>query len=213
MTLREVVVLTVILAAGVSVAVPVLTRPDRTRRTVCGSNPVRGIHSALVLYSQDNNGYYPGLDSQGQIVNISVEYRFLKLLDANFFTGEYLISPQDKKIEWKRGPLMTANYSYALLDVDAPGQRATEWRDSGNAAAAIVSDRAIDNGSGSIRSIHTRPKPAVDEWRGSIAWNDNHVSFESDQTVATKYGTAVMEQDDLFKASSGDDACMIYSGS
>ncbi|WP_432797582.1 hypothetical protein [Poriferisphaera sp. WC338] len=190
---------------------------------------LRGIVQSLVLWGQGNKGYYPGFDSEGDVVAASVEERLQILLEGNYFTSEYVIAPVDTKAEWTTGALTTANYSYAMLDIDGPtgSGRAQEWRETANINAVVLSDRNIgENSTGNVKSIHT---DTLGEWFGSVAYNDSHVEYENTHILETGYGRKksaavdgevefmsefVFDQDNLFTEDTrtGDDAFMIYSG-
>ncbi|MFG0249252.1 MAG: type II secretion system protein [Phycisphaeraceae bacterium JB051] len=189
----------------------------RPARQMQNSTQLRGIHSALVLFSQGNNTYYPGFDEYGKpLEDISVAFRFKQLLDDNYFTGEYIIAPTEWGDKTALGnmdaKLTTANFSYAMLNLsvnDSP--RINEWRDTSNSEAVVLSDRAIANGKdGAIKSVHTRPSKNTTEWRGSVGWNDNHVTFEAthDQ-FDTRYGDETFANDNFFDTQG---ASLIFSG-
>ncbi len=224
-TAVEVFLLLAILVLAIALLLPALGNARRTARKFQNSTPVRGIHSGLVLYAQSNNGYYPGIHKDGVTIDpsagLTVEGRIQKLIDENYFTAEYARSPSEAQ---------TGTTSYALLQVnvnaDVPDNQALpqtgrnrEWRDTANTQAVVVADRAIDNGGSfaHIKSIHVKPSPGTTDWRGSVGWNDNHVTFESTHTLATKYGDVDHDQDHLFinqtgDAHTGSDAFMVHSG-
>jgi uncharacterized membrane protein len=214
--------------------VPTLGAARKTARQMQNSTQVRGIHSGCVLYAQGNNTYFPGLDVNGdpdagnQSLQtrtadraISTAGRFQILLKNNFFTGEYAISPAETKTTWQGGRVSEANYSFAMLDIsgnNAKGlaeERASEWRDTINSEAAVISDRLAGGTPGqnnTYRSIHTRQNGQG--WRGSVGWNDNHVSWETLAILqTTRYGPGdVNSGDDLFvDTTGGSDALMTYS--
>jgi prepilin-type N-terminal cleavage/methylation domain-containing protein len=178
------------------------------------SSQLRGIHCGLVLYSQDNNTYYPGFSKSGKPIDSSVEGRFKILIDNNYFVSEYIISGFESKFAWQKekGELTSDNMSFALLNLsDAKSPRIKEWRDTSNSEAVIISDRAIANGDhGAIRSIHTKPRPGYSEWRGEVAYNDNHVVFEAaHDKLTTQYSDSEFVNDNLFDTKG---ASMVYKG-
>ncbi|HAI10487.1 MAG TPA: hypothetical protein DCM28_02205 [Phycisphaerales bacterium] len=216
-TLIELLVVISIIALLIGILLPALGAARRTARQMQNSTQIRGIHSGLVLFSQGNNTYYPGVNTTGGFKTTDVEFRFQELLDDNYFTGEYIISPSETKTASTTTPqtISTANYSYAVLQIlGASGNRGNEWRDTSNSEAVVLSDRAKDNGTG-IKSVHTNPSSTnVNEWRGSVGFNDNHVTFEATHNnITTQYGDDTTNNDDLFAHSSDSDALMIYSGS
>jgi len=208
-----------IIAVGVVVMLPTMNMGTRSggSRQMQNHTQVRGIHQAMVTYAQSNNNNFPGMDSQGNVTG-TVEDVYLALLQGNFFTGDYIIATTDtNKVPWTGGPVTSANYSYAMLDFSDPQtQRAAEWSDTINTQAPILSDRNLGtNATTDVQSIWTT-NPG--DWRGSVAWNDNHTTFEvSHETgITTQYGTAGVNTDDnLFTTNAsnnngGDDAYMIY---
>lgn len=232
-TLIELLVVISIIALLIGILLPALGAARRTARQMQNSTQVRGIHTGLVLFSQGNNTYYPGKNTIGTNVaalaiyadgeqqsvastndtGAYVAFRFRELLEDNYFTGEYAISPSETKDVWAgSGNNLTAdNFSYALLQITTSGNRDVEWRDTSNSEAVVISDRAIDNtdtGSGSIKSVHTNPSSKdVDEWRGSVGFNDNHVTFEATHDgLNTQYGDSSITGDNLFAATDTDQA-------
>ncbi|MAX25528.1 MAG: hypothetical protein CMJ19_13590 [Phycisphaeraceae bacterium] len=200
---------------GIALSMVVMKHQRREHRHPRQSSQLRGIHSALVLFSQGNNTYYPGFNTLGKTDgDITVEGRFKALLDDNYFTGEYIISPSETKTALTQMGVMptTANYSYALLNLaDESSPRMAEWRDTSNSESVVVSDRAITNGKeGAIRSVHTNPRKDQTQWHGEVAYNDNHVTFEATHDrLDTQYGDASFVHDNLFDTQG---ASLIYSG-
>lgn len=209
------VALAVVLPLVIAILLPALGAARRTARQMTNSTQMRGIHQAMVVYAQSNRSQYPGLDQSGNPVDVTVENRFKILLDANFFTPEYIINPQDSsKTKWPgHGTFNVDNYSYSMLDVSEPGGRRDEWRETLNTMAVVLSDRNTgSNSTTQVSSIWTSPNSG--DWRGSIAHNDNSTMFETTHRVyQTQYGGANPNNDDnLFDATDTDDAMMIHSG-
>ncbi len=221
----EVLILLAIIVLLVAILLPAMGTRHRCGRQMQNSTQVRGIHSGLVLFAQGNNMHYPGVTANGKNIapdiGLSVEGRIQKLIDESYFTREYAISPHEQ---------YTGITSYALLQVNADvtdetgqrvaqGGRNDEWKDTSNTLAVVISDRAVNNGKnfGEIKSIHTKPAMGKTDWKGSVGWNDNHVTFESTFIQPTKYGDVDHEQDHLFTNQTGDahtgsDAFMVHSG-
>ncbi len=219
-TLIELLVVISIIALLIGILLPALGAARRTARQMQNSTQVRGIHSALVLFSQGNNTYYPGINTIGSLSGTTtVQYRFRELLDDNYFTGEYVISPSETKTALTQTGVTptTGNYSYALLEIDnGGGNRTNEWRDTSNSEAVVLSDRAKKNTTtANVKSVHTNPSAGTNEWRGSMGFNDNHVTFEAthDQ-VDTQYGDDSNTDDNLFAhGNAKSNALMIYKDS
>lgn len=151
---------------------------------------------------------------------------------------------EDTPTQWTTSETALRNlgtgYSYASLQVDratddtADGDVAREWKDTTNTQAIVLSDRATQggitggtpvedaatitasaNGADGIADAGaslwtTQP----DDWRGSVVWNDNHTTFETDQRegITTQYGNANVndpDDDNIFdeeSAGAGADA-------
>lgn len=203
----------------VAILLPVIDNSRHQERRIASSNPLRGIHQAMVTYSNGNKNRFPGINEVGENDGITVEQRYQRLIENDFFTPEYAISPMDYDNtihEWDSNvPLTSENYSYAMLQVPDTGGRRDEWSTTLNSQAITVTDR----NTGSIvnpRSIHTELSDK--KWRGGIVFNDNHTAFESGHTFETRYGkthhgeTSTNKQDHLFDTSGTDDALLIHSG-
>jgi len=101
-------------------------------------------------------------------------------------------------------------YSYAMLRItdtgptnnatpdnttatDGPnGQRKTAWKSNLDSETALASDRAKRNTAAYYSNFTKRPEDTGIEdsdWRGSVLWGDNHVTFENDHLLETQYGS------------------------
>ncbi len=178
------------------------------------SSQLRDIHQGLVTYANSNKEWFPGIDKLGQDEGITVEQRYQILLEGDYFTPEYAISPTETEaIEpWQDqdSPITSANYSYAMLQIpEQEGGRREEWSQTLNSLAIVVSDRNLASKTNPT-SIHSeRDEP----WHGSVLWNDNHVGFEDTDELETKYGSGELnEKDRLFISAGKFDALLIHSG-
>ena len=129
--------------------------------------------------------------------------------------------PTRNAVEWSSNG--ERNYSYAMLQFtrdnqqiggatnpafginNNTAQRASEWKQTLNSQAVVITDRNVGSGAGTqvnsgAQSIHT---DEAGEWRGSVLWNDNHVGFESEQFFETKYGNGQLnrqgDNDNIFE--------------
>ena len=88
-----------------------------------------------------------------------------------------------------------------MINILTAGQRQNEWRQTFNSEAPVLGDRAkYSAGTTGLKSVHTNPSSAAaNEWRGSVGFNDNHVTFEAthDQ-LETQYGDQSVTNDNLF---------------
>jgi type II secretory pathway pseudopilin PulG len=212
----------VIVSMGLVVACDGMSASRETARRMQNSTQLRGIHQGLVTYANSNRNWFPGINVSGENDGIDVESRFQALLDGDYFTPEYAISPSetDPGIVERVGtsPVTKANYSYAMLQVpdanpdieDNKQGRRSEWGQSLNSQAIVVSDRNTGTAS-ATDSIHSDNNTAG--WLGSVLWNDNHVGFETTDTFETKYdGGELNTSDKLFEANDFFDALMIHTG-
>ena len=138
------------------------------------------------------------------------------MFEGDFITPEYAISPFETEMitEWDSEAsraVNTENYSFAMLQLpeqNSEGRR-TEWGQTLNSQAIVVSDRNTGT-KAKPSSIHTE-KPG--EWAGSVLWNDNHVGFEQEDVFETKYGNGELNKADrLFESTGTHDAMMLHSG-
>lgn len=172
---------------------------------------LRGIHQALVVHADHHNhGYFPGLDSTGKPQQLDVEQRYKMLLDQNYLSPEYLVSPLDGQTQpWRSGALTAHHYSYAMLQVPESGGRYAEWQNTRNPRAIVLADRNTGTVARPTSVQSDRRHPG---WQGGVVWNDNAVGFEQTHVYDTVYGDIENRNDHLFRAESDNDAYLIHSG-
>lgn len=202
----------------VTIAAAVGQANRRTTPRISHSNTqLRGIHQGLVIYANSNKNWFPGINELGENAGINVEQRYQLLIEGDFFTPEYAISPSETEglATWDpdAGPPITSeNYSFAMLQIPhhENGRRA-EWAQTLNSQAIVLSDRNVKSVY-QPRSIHNKKDDK--SWKGNVLWNDNHVEFVSRGCVfETKYqGAGLNQADHLFLSDSPLDAYLIHSG-
>ncbi|MEX0774494.1 MAG: type II secretion system protein [Phycisphaeraceae bacterium] len=233
-TLIELLVVISIIALLIGILLPALGAARRTARQMQNSTQVRGINQGCILYAQGNSEWYPGVNGStggvtangvsslatsssawGYAANsgATVTTRIAILLNGNYFTPEYAISPSETVTAIAKpvsGTALTACSatagctSYAMLDIDTTGNRLQEWKATTNTQGAVVSDRGKTAGAAGTAgaqgalpyaSIHVSSGGLATgnngaDWRGSVGWNDNHVEFMTTANMtATKYGS------------------------
>lgn len=223
-TLIELLVVISIIALLIAILLPALGAARRAALRMQNSTQTRGIHQAMVTFSNSNNNYFPGRNAKGETLAAaadvtgdttndgdSVQGRYFVLLDGAFFTPDYAISPAENgtQTEWNGGDVLFSDYSYAFLGIDdadtGDSNRRAEWSQTLKSQAIAVSDRAL-GAAATAYSIHTEQETtaANNKWAGSITRNDNSTSFESSGggngvEFETKYGAGPqMDDDDLF---------------
>ncbi|MEM9881669.1 MAG: hypothetical protein AAF800_01980 [Planctomycetota bacterium] len=222
-SILQVLAVAAVIVIGIAILLPALQQPRGGGRQMSNNTQLRGIHQAFLVFSQTSKrgggqNYFPGLDFSGQIIpNGQDSYfsgdgtdpaaRLAMLLNGNFFTPEYMINPADARAveaepaesgDFER--LTEKHYSYAMLGLATPDdQRITEWKETLNTSAPVMSDRAIGKGRDDISSLWT--ETGSGDWHGGVVRNDNSTSYETTaEFEQTKYGDAAAnELDHLFE--------------
>ena len=205
----------------IGILLPALGAARRTARQMANNTQLRGIHQGMVTFAQTNkkggnDGYFPGLDATGNLLEPDPSGRLQMMLEGNFFTPEYVVNPADSDVTVAEAgqKLSPLHQSYAMLPIANPvadAGRIMEWKETLNTAALVLSDRntgTVD----AVSSVWTERNS--DDWRGGVTRNDNSTSFETTTSfIQTKYGNhPANEQDELFvsETPAGSDALMIH---
>ena len=203
---------------------------------------IRGQHQGMVVHANVNKGYYPGLTNDGDrwtnaADNYSntrgntVEARMSIMLEADYFTPDYIIHPNDPVPHEAYNPnggtpFATVNNSYAMLEIGfggaTPSTRkpvaVSEWRDTMNSQAIVAAERLVDVVGGAFGDpgayVSTwSSDPGLAEW--SVVWNDNHTETRNTALFETKYDQYSNDFDDLYsrsKTSSGNTQSPVSPG-
>lgn len=201
-----------IVVTVMALILPALGHARRSARGMKSTTQVRGILQGLITNASDNNNYCAGLDRNGEPIDLTVEGRFQIMLESNTFSGEYIISPSESKTAWTTGPVTTANYSFAMLDISEDNDRRSEWGQSYNGEAVLLSDRNTGTSTkpSDVMSVHT---DTPGSWAGRIGCGDGSAPFVKDVYLTTRYGQSPgYKRDHIFEQTAGDDAAIIYSG-
>jgi prepilin-type N-terminal cleavage/methylation domain-containing protein len=227
-TLIELLVVISIIALLIGILLPALGAARKTANQMKNSSQLRGIHQSMVIYSQANSTYLPGLNSDGTFAYYntssggiapagtytpntdpnpgtgSAGARLWVLLNGGYVANTMCGNPTEAIIKWTSAAVLKKNFSYALLEISdstTSKGRLAEWKDNANSQAALVSDRntsTLASGDGDANVISLWTAVNGD-WKGNIVWGDNHAGFEnSNRGFATKYLSGSTTNDNLF---------------
>ncbi|MEM9915118.1 MAG: hypothetical protein AAF911_09160 [Planctomycetota bacterium] len=224
-----------LIAIAIALILPMMGGARRTARSMSNNTQVRGIHQSFVTFAQSNkvadqDGFFPGLDRHGAIVadgeatgfsgsGATPGSRMWMLLEGHFFTPDYILNPADTRAievglltdSQHYASVKPENYSYAVHFITGTVNETTEWSETLNGNAIVLSDRAIGTNPSDISSVWTDPRSG--DWRGGVTKNDNSSTFETKHIFAdTQYGEGDDNpRDDLFADDhDADDAFLVH---
>ena len=157
---------------------------DRCAKLIDGSYIASDI---LVSPSGIKNPWGPNLDNNPPVGAAYADYamqRISNVADTNVAWQNSSAKTYDSVAEWSE----TLNSQAPVMGDRNNGENAKANKSNGG---TITGDEA------KISSVHTNLGKGV--WKGSVAWNDNHVTFENSPILETKFGgNALQKGDNLF---------------
>lgn len=180
-SMLDLLVLISVLGFTLAMVLPVVRQARVSARQMQNDSQLRALHRGIVVYSQGNRGYFPGLGRDGlphggganspgdsenkaarftnSSISVSVSRRYAIMLDAEVISPEYLVSPGD--------PRMVA------VQPDAPGKSERPGSvDIGVYSYAMLCitmphPRGYPWGSPQADGVKFPPGPLGEEWKDS----------------------------------------------
>ncbi|MEM1212523.1 MAG: prepilin-type N-terminal cleavage/methylation domain-containing protein [Planctomycetota bacterium] len=228
-TLIELLVVISIIALLIAILLPALGAARQSARQIQSDSQVRGLAQAFFTQAQENKTWFAGVASSGlvdgdadatfadqsdlapnaeiqagasaQQTGSEVYSRWWVIVNGNFVTPEYLLSPGEQNPTVDPVTLITdAQTGGAALGRQAPLSsfaisslrtgnnagaavatgRVAEWRDNANSTVPIVSDRLTNYADveGNTPTTHNSIWDQADErgaWSGAIGFADGHI--------------------------------------
>ncbi|MEM1353836.1 MAG: prepilin-type N-terminal cleavage/methylation domain-containing protein [Planctomycetota bacterium] len=163
-TLIELLVVISIIALLIAILLPALSSARKSARQMQNSTQLRGIHQGIFTFAQDNKGWFPGINSNGQPLRggtvghmnhqgstyrsqglgVNAARRIAILYELDYIPPQYMISPGDtaKVLPDTSLPVGTRNVtwdhnSYSMLSFDRQVSTGLLW------SPAAVSDPSL----------------------------------------------------------------------
>ena len=230
-TLIELLVVISIIALLIAILLPALGSARKSARLMQNTTQTRGQQQGMVMFGGENKGYYPGIDSSGRRFidaadNLSdkpgnmVQARFALLVEGEFLTPDYLISPAEFNEEYvhepyKLGsgaPFRSNHYSYAMLELgnvqpmsQTPTSigyyRTKEWNaERMNSQVLVIADRLLSYAPSpfdleNYRNLHNGDGG---KYIASQVWNDGHAETTNTFLAETEYYGIRNDRDNVY---------------
>lgn len=230
-TLIELLVVISIIALLIALLLPALGAARKGARLMQNTTQTRGQQQGLAMFGSENKGYYPGIDSSGERFitaadNLSdrpgneVQARFALLVEGEYITPDYLISPAEFDEEYKHEPykpgggvsFRSNNYSYAMLelgniqprnqtDTSIGYYRTKEWNaERISSDVLVIADRLLSYDPSpfvleNYRNLHNGDGG---KYIASQVWNDGHAETTNTFLAETEYYGIKNDQDNVY---------------